>query len=189
MDAKERLKEYIEKDEVYQDYKQDKLMNASDFEKFCIQHCRDIDEILEENQELKQKYENAVSDYETTMSEKNELKKQVDYIRSGEYLNQLKFERNMLEEIVEHVEVSQEDKEFIDMTHRNTELLEENEKLKLQLSSTTFCYDEEEHKKLKKQLEEYKVTTEDTKDFVKCLYTGGYISEMTKNNILDRLGD
>lgn len=36
--------------------------------------------------------------------------------------------------------------------------------------------------KLKKQLE-------DTKNFVKCLYTGGYISEMTKNNILDRLGD
>lgn len=119
----------------------------------------------------------------------SELNKQVDYIRSGEYLNQLKFERNMLEEIVEHGELSKEDKEFIDMTHRNTELLEENEKLKLQLSSTTFCYDEEEHKKLKKQLEEYKVTTEDTKNFVKCLYTGGYISEMTKNNILDRLGD
>ena len=52
MDAKERLNEYIEKDEIYQDYKQDKLMNASDFEKFCIQHCKDIDEILEENQEL-----------------------------------------------------------------------------------------------------------------------------------------
>lgn len=53
MNAKEKLKEYIEKDEIYQDYKQDKLMNASDFEKFCIQHCRDIEEILEENQELK----------------------------------------------------------------------------------------------------------------------------------------
>lgn len=34
--------------------------------------------LIEENQELKQKYENAVSDYETTMSEKNELKKRLE---------------------------------------------------------------------------------------------------------------
>lgn len=31
-----------------------------------------------ENQELKKKYENAVVDYETTMAEKNELKKQLE---------------------------------------------------------------------------------------------------------------
>ena len=49
-----------------------------------------------------------------------ELKKQLEYLRSGEYLNQLKFE-------------IKEDKEFIDMTHRNTELLEENQSLKKQL--------------------------------------------------------
>lgn len=53
MDAKERLKEYIEKDEIYEDYKKDNLMNASDFEKFCIQHCKDIEEILEEIRQLK----------------------------------------------------------------------------------------------------------------------------------------
>ena len=39
MNYKERLKEYIGKDEIYQDYKQNKLMNCSDFDKFCIQHC------------------------------------------------------------------------------------------------------------------------------------------------------
>jgi len=55
---------------------------------------------------------------------------QLEYLRSGEYLNQLKFERNMLENIVKYMEVSKEDKEFIDMTHRNTELLEENTQLK-----------------------------------------------------------
>lgn len=32
-------------------------------------------------------------------------------------------------------------------------LLKENERLKTQLSGTTFCYDEEEHRKLKNQLE------------------------------------
>lgn len=54
MNCKERLKEYINKDEIYQDYKQDKLMNCSDFDKFCIQHCKDIEELLEENLELEQ---------------------------------------------------------------------------------------------------------------------------------------
>lgn len=57
--------------------------------------------LIEENQELKQKYENAVADYETTMAEKNELKKQnnnfktsldesqeviVDYIKENQKL-------------------------------------------------------------------------------------------------------
>ena len=57
--------------------------------------------------------------------ENQELKRQLEYLRSGEYLNQLKFERNMLEDIVQNGGVSKEDKEFIDMTHRNTELLEQ----------------------------------------------------------------
>ena len=52
MNCKESLKEYIDKDEIYQDYKQDKLMNLSDFDKFCIQHCKDIEELLKENLEL-----------------------------------------------------------------------------------------------------------------------------------------
>ena len=36
----------------------------------------------------------------------------------------------------------------------NAELKKENQELKSQLSGTTFCYDEEEHRILKKQLEE-----------------------------------
>lgn len=67
------------------------------------------------------------------IKENKELKKQLEYLRSGEYLNQLKFERNMLEDVVNKGEVSKEDKDFIDMTHRNTELLEENRELKKQL--------------------------------------------------------
>lgn len=69
-------------------------------------------------------------DYIRLQQENQQLKKQLDYLRSGEYLNQLKFERNMLEDIVQNMEVSKEDKKFIDMTHRNTELLEEKEELK-----------------------------------------------------------
>ena len=55
--------------------------------------------------------------------EKQELKEQLDYLRSGEYLNQLRFERDMLQHVVDNSEVSKVDKEFIDMTHKNTELL------------------------------------------------------------------
>lgn len=62
---------------------------------------------------------------EKLQQENQELKRQLEYLRSGEYLNQLKFERNMLEDIVQNGGISKEDKEFIDMTHRNTELLEQ----------------------------------------------------------------
>ena len=65
--------------------------------------------------------------------ENQKLKKQLDYLRSGEYYNQLRFERDMLQDLVDKKEISKEDKEFIDMTHRNTELLEQNQKLKKQL--------------------------------------------------------
>ena len=92
-----------------------------------------------ENQELKKKYENAVADYEKTRFEKEQLnslvnscqeeirqlKKQPDYLRSEEYYNQLRFERDMLQNVVDNGEVPKEDKQFIDMTHRNTELLEQ----------------------------------------------------------------
>lgn len=67
------------------------------------------------------------------LQENQELKEQLKYLKSGEYLNQLRFERDMLQDVVNKMEVSKEDKKFIDMTHRNTELLEENEKLKEQL--------------------------------------------------------
>jgi hypothetical protein len=73
MSAKERLTEYIERDEIYQDYKKDKLMNAGDFDKFCIQHCKDIEEILEENKQLKDNW-NELREYcEEVISTDNEL--------------------------------------------------------------------------------------------------------------------
>ena len=93
--------------------------------------------------------------------ENTDLKKQLEYLRSGEYLNQLKFERNMLENIVQNMEVSKEDKEFIDMTHRNTELLEENKQLKEKLNlrnkeKTDICNKlvnyREKNKRLKKEI-------------------------------------
>ena len=67
--------------------------------------------------------------------EAKELKKQLEYLRSREYYNQLRFERDMLQNVVDNGEVSKEDKEFIDMTHRNTELLEVIEEVREYINS------------------------------------------------------
>lgn len=63
------------------------------------------------------------------LKEIKELQSQLSYLRSGEYYNQLRIERDMLQHVVDHNEVSKEDKEFIDMTHRNAELLEEKQEI------------------------------------------------------------
>lgn len=99
------------------------------------------------------------------IKENQKLKKQLEYLRSGEYYNQLRFERDMLQNVVDKKEISKEDKEFIDMTQRNTELLEENQKLKKQLEVGEEQYNNlvEEKENLQEQLsiktlqlEEYK---------------------------------
>lgn len=108
----ERLKKYVNDDEIYKEYRflnKGKMMDYSDFDKFCIQHCKDIDDVLEENKRLN---------------------KQLDYIRSGEYYNQLRFERDILQQVVDTNGVPSEIYNYIDCTHRNTELLEENDDLK-----------------------------------------------------------
>ena len=58
--------------------------------------CLDLDGLLKENQELKQKYLNAVADYETTMFEKEQLNSLVNSCQ--EEIRQLK---KQLEELKE----------------------------------------------------------------------------------------
>jgi predicted nuclease with TOPRIM domain len=52
----------------------DDLMNAVD----RLNKVPDYNDLLKENQELKEKYENAVADYENVMFEKEQLKKQLE---------------------------------------------------------------------------------------------------------------
>ena len=66
-----------------------------------------------------------------------------------EYINTLELDIAELRE-----ELKTKDKAYKAIVEELTEYAEENKKLKSQLSGTTFCYDEEEHRKLKKQLEE-----------------------------------
>lgn len=69
-------------------------------------------EIQEENQKLKKKYLNAVADYETTMSEKNELKKQLEncYCNRTDCSGRIK-DSKVYDSLVQKVENQQ--KEFI----------------------------------------------------------------------------
>ena len=99
-----------------------------------------------------------------------ELQSQLSYLRSGKYYNQLRFERDMLQHVVEHNEVSKEDKEFIDMTHRNTELLEENKQLK------------NNWEKLKKWLNLYMKCANDKKVNVLLESVIDYIEEIEKSD-------
>ena len=119
MNAEERLKEYIERDEIYQDYKKDKLMNPSDFEIFCIQHCKDIEEILEENQELKKQLEIGEQQYNDLVEEKEKLDAENQVLKDYKNValtymkNYLKMELNY-----QNKDVAEHFKMVIDMLNR-----------------------------------------------------------------------
>ena len=58
-DIRERLKQYLEDDVIYTEYKSGKMV-MSDFDKFCIEHCKDIECLLNEVQELKEVIDKAI---------------------------------------------------------------------------------------------------------------------------------
>lgn len=82
-----------------------------------------VDDLINTIKELKK-----FPTYEELLRENKQLKKQLKYITSGEYYNQLRFERNMLQDLM-YNEIPKEYKEFVDYTHRNTELLGEKQEL------------------------------------------------------------
>ena len=59
---KDRLKTYISEDEIYKKYKKGET-NFNDFDKFCIQHCADIEEMLQDNQILRIKASARETEY------------------------------------------------------------------------------------------------------------------------------
>ena len=76
-----------------------------------------IEQLQQENQLLKKKYENAVADYETTMAEKEQLKKQVEnYKKLG--FKHLQDKNNNLET---------QQKEFISYLESEIDRLEKTE--------------------------------------------------------------
>ncbi len=70
MNYKERLKQYLEEDAIYSEYKSGKC-DMSDFDKFCIEHCKDIECLLNENEKQKE----VIDKLTKTIYEIDELRK------------------------------------------------------------------------------------------------------------------
>lgn len=45
-DCIQRLREYVREDEYYTKYKNGELQKPDDFEQYCIEHCQDIEDLL-----------------------------------------------------------------------------------------------------------------------------------------------
>ena len=112
----------------------------------------DIDDVVRACKQLQDK-----KTYLDLVKENQELKKQLEYLRSGEYYNQLRFENEMLQQVVDTNGVPSEVYDYIDCTHRNTELLEqqqefieylENEKNKLAREISNLYEDSLGHTRL-----------------------------------------
>lgn len=86
--SKERLKEYIKEDTIYNEYLEKNTSYVSDFDKFCIEHCQDIKNILEENEKLKKGFNEAIHKATEFESEVYELR--------ADYGTKAQVERDML---------------------------------------------------------------------------------------------
>ena len=51
--SEQRLREYVENDKIYQEYKKNHT-EANDFERFCFTHCRDIENVLDALDEIRE---------------------------------------------------------------------------------------------------------------------------------------
>jgi hypothetical protein len=92
--SEERLREYIENDKIYQEYKKrEKRLN--DFERFCFIHCEDIENVLNELETLRKRRDKQ----DTLIEENTRVSKNLykENIRLSIILSQvkakLKFER------------------------------------------------------------------------------------------------
>lgn len=113
----------------------DKELNSHDL-------AREIEivKLQEENEELKSQLRGTThcfdeEEHNRLKEENQKLKKQLKYLRSGEYYNQLRFERDMLQQVVDTNGVPSEVYDYIDCTHRNTELLEQQQEFIKYLTS------------------------------------------------------
>lgn len=81
-------------------------------------------------EEMTQEDLNNLALERNTLAEENKtLKQQLDYLRGGEYYNQLRFENEMLQNVVDTNGVPSEVYDYIECTHRNTELLGKRQEL------------------------------------------------------------
>lgn len=128
MTTKDRLKQYIEEDKIYNNWVNNNLNELSDFDKFCIQHCNDIKEILEENQELKKQlkikqdgFTSSIEDLCEYARENERLQKQLE-IGKEQYNDLVEEKEKIQEELSSKIlQLDNQQKEFIEWLEQNIE--------------------------------------------------------------------
>ena len=96
MTSKERLEQYIKEDTIYNKWLDNNTSCVSDFDKFCIQHCLDIKEMLEQNQKYKEAI-NEITDINNRIIEEYK-------IEYGDSPSKLLLSLEMIEKILKEVE-------------------------------------------------------------------------------------
>lgn len=101
-----------------------------------------VDDLISNVKEFKK-----IPTFDNLLKENKTLKQQLDYLRSGEYHNQLRFENEILQNVVDTNGVPSEVYDYIDCAHRNTELLGKRQKL--------IDYLKEQINKINEQIEHF----------------------------------
>jgi len=96
----------------------------------------------------KQAFEKCMKQIKRLLIEEN-----TKLVEENQKLKQVNEEHRMLNGQLRE-EIKTKDKAYKAIVEELTEYAEENEKLKTQLSGTTFCYDEKEHRDLKVKIKE-----------------------------------
>ncbi len=114
--AIENLKEYVSQDVIYQNKD---IENPSDFDKFCINHCKDI-EIVLQALETKGKESHFIS----SESMEKDILNEIDFCLSGEYIT-LEHEQ-AIKKLVELYKNEKEVSHFIqsELDEANAEIIE-----------------------------------------------------------------
>ena len=88
------LKEYIKKDDIYARYKNGEYNELSDFEMFCINHCKDIEDILSDYTRQKQINEEHRKENGLLREKVKELEAKLEFKEYGD-LDNIDFEEYM----------------------------------------------------------------------------------------------
>lgn len=114
------LKKYVEEDKIYEDYKNNKLNEFSDFDMFCINHCKDMEKLLSDYTRQKQINEEHQKENGLLREKVKELEKQIEYDKTHIFtpmtidLNYIP-KQNIVDKIQERkFELQQEYKDFED---------------------------------------------------------------------------
>lgn len=122
-ESEKRLREYVEKDKIYQEYKSNK--KPSDFERFCFVHCGDIENVLDELKELKEQLATVETYRCFNMGDNIGIVSLLkgDYVRNKYEYETIDKYKSVLKKIRKVLNNQMDYREFVDMINAIDEIL------------------------------------------------------------------